>query len=621
MKKVSDVIIEYLAELGVKDVFYVPGGGAMHMNDSLGANPNVNGVSMVFEQGAAIAAEAYARGMDAFGACLVTSGPGATNALTGLVGAYLDSIPVIFISGQAKIADLVGNQRIRQFGIQEVDIVSMAKPYAKYAVQLHNPQMVLYELQKAAYIACSGRPGPVWIDVPLDIQASQVENNQLRQYENSELPLLYAKGGSLSEKEAEVDEVIRLINSSKRPLLYLGHGIRLDHSVELARQLYDALGIPVVTSWNGVDLIENSHPLYMGRPGGVGQRAANIIVHKSDLVITIGTRLNLLATGYNFDSFLENAIHIMVDIDESEMNKKSVHPQVKVVASAHSFISKLLERINEIVLPSETKLSWINNCLEIEKKYPIRIEEQAPRAGYVCNYDLAEEISRQMRACDMYQFTSSGTTVDITMKVFELKKGQRSFLNKGLASMGYDIPASIGSAFANRRLFEKKNKCGQTVSGREIEEDSKVVCISGDGSVAMNLQELEVIAREKLPIKLFVSDNSGYSMIYGSQNGNFHRLSGCTKESGLTLPNMERIGQAFNIKTFNLEDNSGIPNMVKNVLEYDGPVICRVKTDIEQQVTPKQCNYMREDGQMASRPLYDMAPLIDEIELRKILEN
>ena len=614
MIKVSDFVIEYLTELGIKDVFYVPGGGAMHLNNSLGANPNVNAVSMIFEQGAAIAAEAYARGLDSLGACLVTSGPGATNALTGLVGAYIDSIPVLFISGQAKTADLVGNQGIRQFGIQEVDIISMAKSYAKYAVQIRKPDDIVYEMQKAATIAVTGRPGPVWIDIPLDIQASMINVDGCQQFEQRELPIKYSRGESLAEIEANIEETVKLLNRCKRPVLYLGHGVRLDHAVEQVRLMVEKLGIPVVTSWNGVDLIESDHPLFMGRPGGVGQRAANIIVHKADLVITLGTRLNLLATGYSFDSFLENATHVMVDIDEGEMNKKSIHPEVKIVSSAFSFIEKLLSGAAEITLSESVKKSWITECQRLIKKYPNRIDEQKPRPGFVCNYDMVEEISRQMRACDMFQFTSSGTTVDIAMKVFSIKRGQRAFLTKGLASMGYDIPACVGSAYANRRVYEAQSKEGRKIGGRASAADSKVVCLSGDGSVAMNMQELEVIAREKLPVKLFVSDNSGYSMIYGSQNGNFNRLTGADRESGLTLPNMANIAEAFGIKAFNIEESGKLEETINSVFDYDGPVVCRVKTDIMQQVLPKQSNYMKSDGQMASRPLYDMAPLIEDID-------
>lgn len=625
MTKVSDYIIEYLASLGIQDVFYVPGGGAMHLNDSLGANPDVEAVSMIFEQGAAVAAEAYARGRDGFGACLVTSGPGATNALTGLVGAYLDSIPVIFISGQVKRDDLIGDQGIRQFGVQEVDIMSMVQSHTKYAVRIKNPEDIVYEMEKAAAIAVYGRPGPVWIDVPLDIQAAMIDVDTCAKFHDGYNPHKYAEGYSICgvdfeqeyvAKDEDVEQVIELINKSKRPILYIGHGIRLDHSVREARELYEGLGIPVVTSWNGVDLIESDHSLYVGRPGGVGQRAANMIVHKADLVISIGTRFNLIATGYNFDSFLENATHVMVDIDVNEMNKKSLHPDVKIVSSANSFIQKMLERIDDVSLAEDIKKAWLQECELLQEKYPIRIPEQSAREGFVSNYNLIEEISRQMNAFDMYQFTSSGTTVDIAMKVFEIKRGQRAFLNKGLAAMGYDVPACIGSAFANKRVHEANTKLDRTHRcDRATSENARVVCVTGDGSVAMNMQELEVIARYQLPVKIFVSDNSGYSMIYGSQNGNFHRLTGANKESGLTLPNMEKIARAFGIKAMSIENEENLAVDVAAVLDYDGPVVCRVNTDIEQKVLPRQCNYMREDGQMASRPLYDMAPLVEGLEL------
>ncbi len=597
--KVSDYIIEYLSKLGIEQVFYVPGGGAMHMNDSLGANPNVEAVSMIFEQGAAIAAEAYARVRDGFGACLVTSGPGATNALTGLVGAYIDSIPVIFISGQAKRDDLVGDQKIRQFGIQEVNIISMVQSYSKYATQIQNPEDMVYELEKASSIAVEGRPGPVWLDIPLDIQASQIDVDSCRHYEKNKTALLYANHEPVNwEYEAADDDITKVIgalNNSKRPLLIIGHGIRLSHSIESARELYEYLGVPVLTSWNGVDLIEDDNPLFFGRPGAVGHRASNFIQQTADVVITIGTRLNLLNTGYNYESFLENATHIMVDIDENEMNKKSVHPNIKVVCDANSFIRKLLERKDEIRLNDMG--DWKDYCKKLWEKYPNEIPEQASRAGFVSNYHLVKEVSDNMNGDDIYQFTSSGTTVDIAMKTFHIKRGQRAFLTKGLAAMGYDVPASIGSCIA---------------SGR------RTVCITGDGSIAMNLQELEVIRRRKLPIKIFVSDNQGYSMIYGSQNGNFHRLTGCTVESGLTLPDMETVAEAFGIKGMHINSEEELNTVVKAAMEYDGPVVVRVNTDIEQKILPKQANYMKEDGQMASRPLDDMMPLLERGELESV---
>ena len=591
MIKISDYVISFLAELGVKKIFCVTGGGAMHLNDSLGRSEQVEGVFMLHEQGASIAAEAYARMREGYGACLVTSGPGGTNALTGLAGAYMDSIPVIFISGQVKRADLKGGTGLRQFGIQEVDIISMAKPYAKYAVQIQEPEDIRYELEKAAAIAVNGRPGPVWIDIPLDIQAMQVVPEELRTYDSSVLK-------DYPVKEVDVYKTIEMLNQAKRPVILLGHGIRLGHAVSEARELYNYLGIPVLTSWNGVDLIEEDHPLYFGRPGAVGHRAANFIQQTADFVLTIGSRLNLLSTGYNYDSFLANANHVMVDIDEHEMDKKSVHPQLKVVCDAKDFIQAMLAHKDQIMQKDRT--DWLDHCNSLKERYPVQIPEQAAGEGFVSNYHLIDEISRQMTAQDVYQFTSSGTTVDIAMKVFQIKWGQRAFLTKGLAAMGYDIPACVGSCIAsgNRRT----------------------VCVTGDGSAAMNMQELEVIHRLKLPVKLFIADNKGYSMIYGSQNGNFQgHLTGCTKETGLTLPDMGAVAEAFGIKGMHIENEEHLSEQIAEVLAYDGPVVCTVNADIAQKILPRQCNYMREDGQMASRPLEDMAPLLDRDELEKCL--
>lgn len=588
--KISDYVMKFISDLGVKKVFYVSGGGAMHLNDSLGKNENLTGICMLHEQGASIAAESYARIAEGYGACLVTSGPGGTNAITGLAGAYYDGIPVIFISGQVKRADLVGNQKIRQFGIQEADIVSIAKPISKYAVQIKEPEDIKYELEKAAKIAVSGKPGPVWIDIPLDIQATDIDIDTLEGFNEvmEEYPC----------KKEDIDKVIELFNKAERPVMLIGNGIRMAKAVNEIRDLYDLLAIPVLTSWNGVDLIEDNHPLFYGRPGAVGHRHANFIQQNADFVLTIGSRLNLLSTGYNFDSFLEKANHIMVEIDKYEMEKKSVHPKLKINCDAKSFIQALLNRKDELNLEKRTK--WIEHCNKLREKYPIFIQEQEPREGYVSTYDLVNEVSNQMTENDIYQFTSSGTSVDIAMKVFRIKKGQRAFLTKGLAAMGYDLPASIGSCIASNK--------------------KRTVCITGDGSIAMNMQELEVLKRLNLPVKIFVVDNNGYGMIYGSQNGNFKgHLTGCTKESGLTLPDMKRIAEAFGIRGMHIDNEEELHNKVVEALESDGPVICTVKADITQKILPKQTNYMREDGQMASRPLEDMTPLLDRDEFENNL--
>lgn len=589
--KISDYVIKFIAGLGVDKVFCVTGGGAMHLNNSLGSSKEVDGVFMLHEQGASVAAESYARIREGIGVCLVTSGPGATNAITGLCGAYMDSIPVIFISGQAKRADLVGDQNIRQFGIQEVDIISMVKPYAKYAVRLMDPQTVRYELEKAAYLATSGRSGAVWIDIPLDIQASDVDIDSLQGYIPDEK--------TVEVSSNDIDAVIAEYNRAKRPAVILGNGVRLSHSSDKARKLVELLGAPAFVSWNGVDLLEEDHPFYFGRPNIVGHRSANLILQNSDFVLSIGTRLSLLNTGYNFEGYLKNAYHVMVDIDENEMNKKSLHPQMKIRSDAGAFIDAILDNSDKIIRNDHK--DWLDHCRDMKAKYPVEIPEQQPREGYVSLYKLFDIISDEMTPDDVYQFTSSGTSVDIGMKVLRLKKGQRAFLNKSMAAMGYDVPACVGSCIGS--------------GGR------RVICVTGDGSIAMNIQELEVIRRLNLPVKIFVADNSGYSMIWHSQSGNFKgHLTGCTEDSGLTLPNMKNVAEAFGVKGMEITDESGLSDKVRGVLEYDGPVVCRVKTDIMQKVLPKQSNFMNDKGQMESRPLEDMTPLLDRDELRDCME-
>lgn len=591
--KLSDYVMQFIENLGVKDVFCVTGGGAMHLNNSLGGDTELNGVFMLNEQGAAIAAEAYARIREGYGVCLVTSGPGATNAITGLCGAYMDSIPVIFISGQAKTTDLVGDQRIRQFGIQEVDIISMVEPYTKYCVQVKKPEEIRYDLEKMTSIAASGRPGAVWIDIPLDIQAADVNPEELVGYDS-----YYEPESELKINDGILTGLINRFNQSKRPALILGNGIRLSHAVDLSRELVDVLGIPVFVSWNGVDLIEDDHPLYYGRPNVVGHRSSNIILQNADFVLSIGTRLSLLNTGYNYDGYLKNAYHVMVDIDPFEMEKKSLHPQLKIECDAAKFINELLSKSE--LINSNKRTSWSNYCKSVREKYPVRISEQSTRDGYVSIYQVYDVLSDKMKCDDVFQFASSGTSVDIGMKMLRLKKGQRAFLNKSMAAMGYDVPACIGSCIG---------------SGRK-----RTICVTGDGSIVMNMQELEVIKRLNLPIKIFVVDNGGYSMIWHSQNSNFMgHLTGCTNESGLTLPNMKDIAEAFGIKGMEVNDESDLEEIMSSVLDYNGPVVCRINADIMQKVTPKQSSFMNDKGQMESRPLQDMEPLLEREEYNELM--
>ena len=587
MMKESDFIFDYIVSLGVKHVFYLPGGGAMHLDDSLGHHKDLIPVCMLHEQPCAIAAEAYARISENFGVCVVTSGPGATNTLTGLAGAWLDATPVIFLSGQAKRADLVDGQGIRQFGIQEVNIVDIVRPVTKYAVQIWDEQDILYELEKATALAMSGKPGPVWLDIPLDIQAARVEPSQLRHYEEPQ--------PTFECKDEEVRETIELLNSAQRPMVLLGNGIRLGKAIPEMNMLIEEMNIPVMTTWNGLDLIEDDNPLFFGRPGAVGHRHSNFIQQNADFVLTIGTRLNLLSTGYDFDSFLRNAKHVMVEIDENEMKKRSVHPYLAIHADAKSFLQKMLAFKNKI--EHKPREAWWNYCRGIKDRYPLRIKEQAPEGEGVNTYALVDALASKLTGDDLFQLTSSGTGADISMYGFRVKKGQRAFLTKGLASMGFDLSACIGSCLAaNQR---------------------RTACITGDGGFMMNVQELATLHQLDLPIKLFILCNDGYGMIYNSQAGNFKRLTGCTRESGLALPDLKAVVESFKVKCFRIETEAELANVMDEVLAYRGPAVCLVEVYIAQKIMPRQTNYMKEDGQMASRPLEDMSPLLDREEFNQ----
>ena len=591
--KVSDLVFEYISNLGVKHVFYLPGGGAMHLDDSLGHNKNLTPICMLHEQPCSIAAEAYARISGGFGVCVVTSGPGATNTVTGLAGAWLDATPVIFISGQAKRADLVGGQKIRQFGIQEVNVVELVKSVTKYAAQVKEPNDILYELDKAVALAKEGKPGPVWLDIPLDIQASQVNPESL--------PRFSKKMPAYECKESDARKTIELFNKAERPLVLLGNGIRLANAIPEMEALIKKLNVPVMTTWNGVDLIEDDNPLFFGRPGAVGHRHANFIQQNADFVLTIGTRLNLLSTGYDFESFLRNAKHVMVEIDENEMKKRSVHPYLKIHADAKSFLKKML--LNADKIAGKNRDAWWKYCREIKARYPLFVPEQTPDGEGINTYKLVDCLAEKMTGNDIFQFTSSGTGADISMYSFRIKKGQRAFLTKGLASMGFDLSACIGSCVASRKR--------------------RTVCITGDGGFLMNVQELATLKYLNLPVKIFILCNDGYGMIYNSQNGNFKRLTGCTKESGLGMPEMKSVVEGFGVKCFEASDESKSAETIDEALSYDGPCVCNVKVFIGQKILPRQTNYMKEDGQMASRPLEDMSPLLerDEFESNMICNS
>ena len=589
MIKVSDYVIKKLEETGAKHMFMLPGGGAMHLNDSLGNSKKIQYICCLHEQACAIAAEAYARVTNNIGLLMVTTGPGGTNALTGVAGAYLESTPMFVVSGQVKRMDMINNQGIRQQGMQELDIISIVKPITKYAVLVNEPNMIRYHVEKALYEATHGRKGPVWLDIPLDVQATMVDEDELIGYIQTPEPVN-------TYLEKQVLQVIEKLNNSERPILLAGNGIRLAGAGSEFEQLIQILNIPVLTTWNGIDLIEEDNDLYYGRPGGLGHRYANFMQQNSDFFLSVGARLNLLQTGYNFDGFAREAVKIMVDIDNAELHKINVRPDIPICADAKDFLALLIKHKDKI--NKRERKEWFAYGDKLKAKYPIVKKEYWEEKDAVNTYCLLETISANMREDDIYVSGSSGSCIDISMQTFRVKKGQRVFCTKGLASMGYGLPSAIGACLA---------------SGGK-----RTVGVNGDGGFMMNIQELQTIARLNLPIKIFVLCNGGYGAIKATQTGIFEgHLVACNQESGLSIPGIPRIAGAYGIKTITIQNNEELKDKVKEALEFDGPVIIETITPIGLTAFPKQISYKRPDGQMESMPLEYMNPPIDESEMKE----
>ena len=585
--KVSDYVVKCLEKTGSEYMFMLPGGGAMHLNDSLGKSKVIKYVCTQNEQGAAIAAEGYARVSGTPGLLMVTTGPGGTNALTGVAGAYIESTPMIVISGQVKRLDMIRGQGLRQQGMQELDIVASVRPMTKYAALVDDPRLIRYHMERAIYEATHGRKGPVWLDIPLDVQASMVEEDELLGYDPFDPPL--------PSVERVVLDIIDRLNRSDRPVLLAGNGIRLSGAIKDFRELEKLMGIPVLTTWNGIDLVEEEDPLYFGRPGGLGHRYANFIQQNSDFFMSIGARMNLLQTGYNFDGFAREAVKVMVDIDACELRKINVRPDIPVQADAGEFIRTMLRYADRIEKKDRTQ--WLDYAHRLKKTYPIILPEYREQKELVNTYCLIDTISDMLTPDDIYVSGSSGSCIDISMQAFKVKSGQRVFCTKGLASMGYGLPASIGACLAS--------------GGR------RTVGVNGDGGFVMNIQELETIRRLDLPIKIFVLCNNGYGAIQATQTNIFSKhFVACNNSSGLSLPDVAKVAEAYGIKTFTIESNSGLRETVAEVLEYNGPVICKVMTPIELTAFPKQVSYKRSDGQMESLPLEYMNPPLPDEEFR-----
>jgi acetolactate synthase-1/2/3 large subunit len=585
MVKVSD----FVARQGVRHVFMLPGGGAMHLNDSLGRNKNLTFVCNLHEQACAIAADAYSQYTNNLGVALVTTGPGGTNTITGVAGAWLDSTPVLFISGQVKRADMMNGHGVRQMGFQEIDIVSLVRPITKYAMTVMEPSSIAYHLERAVHLAKHGRPGPVWIDVPLDVQAAMVEENSLQRFDASEVPSI-AGGKDLPE---QVNRAIDLLNRAERPVILAGNGIRLSNALDEFLPLIGELNIPVLTTWKAADFLPEDHPLYAGRPGAVGQRGANFTQQNADWLLIIGARMDLGQTAYTHANFARPAHKIMVDIDGSEIQKMQMKIDVPVISDAGAFLREFnSQRAN---IAKRDRSGWLKKCKEWQAKYPVALPEYWKDRGFVNDYVLIDVLSEELSGNDLLIPGSSGACSERTLQGIKIKTGMRIFNSQGFGSMGFGLPAAIGGCIA---------------SGRR-----RTVCIEGDGGFVMNVQELETVKRLGLPIKVFVLNNGGYGSIQTTQKNYFGgNYVASSRSSGLTLPDVAAVSKAFGIPAATIADHARIREQVRKILETEGPVVCNVIVSPEQATSPRVSSRQLQDGAMASMPMEDMWPFLDREE-------
>ena len=597
MIKLSDYVIGAVAAQGVRHVFLVTGGGAMHLNESLVRFPEIEPVCNLHEQASAIAAETYSKATNHLGVAIVTSGPGSTNAITGVAGAWFDSTPLLVLSGQVKRVDRLSNQTgaaagVRQLGVQEINIVSIVQSITKYAVTVDDPQSIRYHLEKALYLASSGRPGPVWIDIPLDVQASPIDPDALPGFD------IPAADGDPVTLERDVREVLERLKNAERPMLVAGNGIRMARAEREFRELVTVLDIPLETTWLAIDFIEHEHPRFVGRPGTIAARGANFAIQACDFMLAIGARMDRIITGYSPATFAKNAYKVMVDVDPSELAKMGDAVHRTVNADAGAFLREMLRQAPALE-PRPDRSAWQKRCAEWKTRYPVVLPEHRTPDGPVSVYHLSEVLADALPDGAQIVSGSSGSGIELFLLAFDVKRAQRIFHTSGLGAMGYGIAASIGACLG---------------SGRK-----PIVCVDGDGGFQFNIQELETVARLKLPITFFVLNNDGYASIRASQTAFFGQPRiGCDDSTGQSLPNLVNVAQAYGLATDVIHDQTNLREEVRRVLKHPGPVVCDVHVVRDEVRMPRQVSAQKPDGSFESTPLEDLWPFLDREEF---LEN
>jgi len=593
MIKVSDYIVKRLEEYGIKHIFMISGGGAMHLNDSIGKSEKISYICNHHEQASAIGAEGYSKVSGKLGVVCVTTGPGGINTLNGVFGQWTDSVPVLYISGQVKHETTIHSCpeiNLRQLGDQEVDVVSIVSPITKYAKMLTDPYEIGMVLDKAIYTATHDRPGPVWIDIPMNVQGALIDESKLVKYspEKDKIQVNY------SRLQSDTDFIVRLLNKSGRPVIVAGNGINISGTKKEFKNIIKLLNIPVVTTFNGFDLLHNDHPLFIGRIGTVGQRAGNFALQNADLVLFLGTRNNIRQVSYNWQTSTADAERIVVDIDPSELLKPTIKPGIPICADLKDFFNAFSTSLNKY---EKNNTEWIKWCQERKSKYDPGINpEYLKNSGKINLYYFMLKLTELMPEKTV-AVTGNGSACVGMFQAGICKKNQRIFWNSGDASMGYDLPAAIGACIAN--------------NGRDV------ICLAGDGSLMMNIQELQTVKHYNLPIKLFILNNDGYISIRQTQNNFFKgRLTACSKDTGVSMPDFIKVAQAFDLPVKRIEDQESLKLELEKVLNTKGPVICEIMLDDNYIFTPKLSSEKLPDGKMISKPLEDMYPFLDRDEFK-----
>lgn len=595
--KLADYIATFLVEHGITDVFTVTGGGAMHLNDAFGHKEGLHCMYNHHEQACAIAAESYARIHNKIAALCVTTGPGGTNALTGVLGGWLDSIPMLIISGQVRYDTTARSTGLplRAMGDQEFDICKAVECMTKYCEMVIDPLKIRYCLERAFHESQNGRPGPCWLDIPLNVQSATIETNELVGYDSRDFDATLPPPVSVDTIQA----ILSKIKNAKRPVFYAGNGIRISGGFDAFKQVVTKLNIPVVTGWDSIDAIYDTHELYVGRSGIMGDRAGNFAIQNSDLIFSVGNRLSIRQVGFNYKTWAQKAFVIANDIDNNELKKPTLHVEMPVWADAKDLLKKLAAALPEGKFFNDR--TWLERCQMWKNKYPVVQEKHFAQKGKVNVYAFIKSLSDKLSPGQV-TVVGNGSACVVGSHAYIIKENQRFVINSAVAAMGYDLPAAIGACVASNR--------------------DNIICVTGDGSLQMNIQELETISFHKLPIKLFVINNEGYHSIRQTQSNYFKEPRvGIGKDSGdLGFPKLEKLIPAYDLPYYKLEDNQTLSEDLDRILAQDAPFVCEVFVDTKQNFEPKVAAKKLPDGTMVSATLENMSPFLPEEELRENMQ-